>query len=97
MEINKKVSLDEVVTLVYHTVESNQKAVSIAIYCTNKDKTDYVDDEGCVKLVEFSVPIPNPSGQRRYVDVEFKFGMAKLEISATERQTGRKTRHYSFI
>lgn len=97
MKINKKVPLDEVVTLVYHTVESNQKSVSIAIYCTNKDKTDYVDDEGCVKLVEFSVPIPNPSGERRYVDIEFKFGMAKLEISATERQTGRKTLHYSFI
>lgn len=97
MEINKKVPLDEVVTLVYHTVDSRQKSVSIAIYCTNKDKTDYVDDEGCVKLVEFSVPIPNPSGQRRYVDVQFKFGMAKLEISATERQTGRKTLHYSFI
>lgn len=97
MERNKKVPLDKVVTLVYHTVDSHQKSVSVAIYCTNKDKTDYVDDEGCIKLVEFSVPIPNPSEKRRYVDVEFKFGMAKLEVTATERQTGKKTLHYSLI
>ncbi|XP_076112303.1 heat shock 70 kDa protein 12A-like [Mytilus galloprovincialis] len=94
MKINKKVPLDTVVTLDYHTVDSNQTSVSVAIYCTYKDKTDYVDDEGCKKLAEFSVPIPDPSGQRRYVDVEIKFGMATLDMTATERQTGEKTQHH---
>ncbi|CAC5393203.1 unnamed protein product [Mytilus coruscus] len=61
------------------------------------DHTDYVDDEGCEKLVEFSVSIQDPSGKRRYVDVEFKFGMVKLDVTATERQTGKKTLHYSLI
>ncbi|CAG2237769.1 unnamed protein product [Mytilus edulis] len=89
-EDGDRLPLDEVVTLVYHTVDSRQKSVSVAIYCTNKDKTDYVDDEGCVKLVEFSVPIPNPSGQRRYVDVQFKFGMAKLKFQLPRDKQGKK-------
>ena len=88
MPKNEFVPIDKVVTVVYHTVASHQTSVSVAIYYTPKDDgAMYVDDEGCKKLGEFSVPIPEPSAERRYVEVEFKFGGTLLEVSAVERQT----------
>lgn len=92
MPKNKSVPVDKVVTLTYHTISSQQTSVSVAIYYTNKDNgTMYVDDDGCKKLGEFSVPIPDPSAQRRYVDVEIKFGGTLLEVTAVERQTQEVT------
>ena len=94
MPKNKSVSVDEVVTLEYHTVVSHQPSVSVAVYYTPKDGgAMYVDDEGCKKLGEFSVPIPEPSAERRYVDVEFKFGGTLLEVTAVERQTQEVTQY----
>ncbi|XP_052061586.1 heat shock 70 kDa protein 12A-like isoform X1 [Mytilus californianus] len=93
MQKNKRVAVDEIVTVEYHTVMSSQGSVSVAIYYTFKDKASYVDDNGCKKLGEFRVPIPSPSQERRHVDVQFKFGWTELEVIATERQTGERTRY----
>ncbi|CAG2221299.1 unnamed protein product [Mytilus edulis] len=95
---DKKVQVDEVVKVEYHTVMNPQSSVSVAIYYTYKDNALYVDDEGCKKLGEFSVPIPDPTGERRYVDVEFKFGGTELEVTATERKTGEVMQYnYSLL
>ncbi|XP_052061588.1 heat shock 70 kDa protein 12A-like isoform X3 [Mytilus californianus] len=98
MEKDRKVQVDEVVKVEYHTVMNPQSSVSVAIYYTYKDNAKYVDDEGCKKLGEFSVPIPDPTEERRYVDVEFKFGGTELEVTATERKTGERIQYnYSLL
>ncbi|CAG2237770.1 unnamed protein product [Mytilus edulis] len=95
---DKKVQIDEVVNVEYHTVMNSQSSVSVAIYYTYEDHADYVDDKGCKKLGEFSVPIPDPTEERRYVDVEFKFGGTFLEVTATERKTGERIQYnYSLV
>ena len=55
-----------------------------------------MDDQGCKKLGEFLVDIPKPSEERRYVDVEFRFGSTELQVTATERKTQQKT-SFNFI
>lgn len=91
MEKNKSVPVDTIVKLAYHTVMNYQSTVSVAIYFTKKDSANYVDDQGCKKLGEFPVDIPEPSEERRHVDVEFRFGCTVLQVTATERKTQNKT------
>ncbi|XP_063446419.1 heat shock 70 kDa protein 12A-like isoform X2 [Mytilus trossulus] len=66
----------------YHTFEEMQKKITIAVYVSDHDDTQYVDDEGCEKLGELVVDIPNPTRERRYVDVEYHFGGTELTVTA---------------
>jgi hypothetical protein len=96
MEKNKSVPVDTIVKLEYHTVKNYQSTVSVAIYFTKKKSANYVDDRDCKKLGEKLVVIPKPSEERRYVDVEFRFGFTELEVTATERKTREET-SFKFI
>ena len=91
MKKNKSVPVDTIVKLEYHTVMNYQSTVSVAIYFTKKNSANYVDDQGCKKLGEFLVDIPKASEERRYVDVEFRFGSTELQVTAIERKTQQKT------
>ena len=91
MKKNKSVPVDTIVKLEYHTVKNYQSTVSVAIYFTKKNSANYVDDQGCKKLREFLVDIPKASEERRYVDVEFRFGSTEVQVTATERKTQQKT------
>ncbi|XP_071128424.1 heat shock 70 kDa protein 12A-like [Mytilus edulis] len=66
----------------YHTFEEMQKKITIAVYVSDHDDTKYVDDEGCEKLGELVVDIPNPTRERRLVDVEYHFGGTELTVTA---------------
>lgn len=67
----------------YHTYERNQAKVTVAVYVSENDDTKYIDEEGCEKLGELVVDIPNPTSERRYVYVDFQFGGTELVVTAT--------------
>ncbi|CAG2224379.1 unnamed protein product [Mytilus edulis] len=67
----------------YHTYERNQAKVTVAVYVSENDDTKYIDEEGCEKLGELVVDIPNPTRQRRFVHVDFQFGGTELVVTGT--------------
>ncbi|XP_052068655.1 heat shock 70 kDa protein 12A-like isoform X2 [Mytilus californianus] len=82
MKKNTFCSVGTVCNCQYHTFEEMQKKITIAVYVSDNDDTKYVDEEGCEKLGELVVDIPNPSKERRYVDVEYHFGGTELIVTA---------------
>ena len=92
--MKKSVPVDTIVKLEYHTVKNYQSTVSDVIYFTKYNSANYVDDAGCIELCKLLVNIPNPSEERRYVDVEFRFGSTELQVTATDRKTQERSRAY---
>ncbi|XP_063446416.1 heat shock 70 kDa protein 12A-like [Mytilus trossulus] len=82
----------------YHTYERNQAKVTVAVYVSKNDDTKYIDEEGCEKLGELVVDIPNPTSERRYVNVDFQFGGTELVVTATvEGEMTPCTAHFELI
>ncbi|XP_052068530.1 heat shock 70 kDa protein 12B-like isoform X2 [Mytilus californianus] len=83
MRKNTKCAVGSTQSIEYHTYEQNQAKVTVAVYVSENDSTKYVDGEGCEKLGELVVDIPNPTSERRHVHVDFYFGGTELVVTAT--------------
>ncbi|CAC5392497.1 unnamed protein product [Mytilus coruscus] len=83
MKKNTHCSVGSTQSIEYHTYERNQAKVTVAVYVSENDDTEYVDDAGCEKLGELVVDIPNPTSERRYINVDFHFGGTELVVTAT--------------
>lgn len=93
MTVNKSIPFGEKVKIEYHTIQKKQEKVNVAIYVTEESELPkYVDEEGCTKIGEFVVNIPEPSDDRRYVLVQFTFGETELRAKAIEKESKRKCR-----
>ena len=90
MKKNKKCPVGTTCKMQYHTTEKMQSKVTVAIYVSENNETKYVDEKGCEKLGELVVDIPNPTQDRRYVDVEFHFGGTELVVKANVKGSTEK-------
>ena len=72
----------------YSTATPNQKAMTINIYASTKDKPMYVDEDGCVLIGTAEIEIPFPSEEERYVSVEYIFGNTEISMTATDHLYG---------
>lgn len=70
------------VNVQYHTIEEMQEKITVAVYVSDHHETRYVDEEGCEKLGDLTVNIPNPTKNRQIIDVQFVFGGTELTVTA---------------
>lgn len=83
------VPVSKTISKSYHTVAKNQNKIHVALYKSPNNETKYVDEVECFKIGECWIDVPNPSNQRRVVDVDFVFGETEIFVKATDRTTNR--------
>ncbi|XP_071154308.1 heat shock 70 kDa protein 12A-like isoform X2 [Mytilus edulis] len=89
IERDTTVMVNEKIQKEYKTTSTLQKQVRIAVYYTEKDKVDYVDDDGCRMLCEVMVPLGESKMAHQCVIVDFIFGYAEFQVKAFEKETGK--------
>lgn len=89
IERDTTVKVNETIQKEYKTTSTLQKQVRIAVYYTEKDKVDYVDDDGCRLLCEVMVPLGESKMAHPCVIVDFIFGYAEFQVKAFEKETGK--------
>ena len=90
IKLNKSVAIGTKISRRYGTTAANQKAMTINVYATAKEKPMYVDEDNCVMIVEADIEIPFPSEEERYVSVKYIFGNTEIGSTATDDLHGKK-------
>lgn len=47
----------------------------------------YTTEDTCTKLCKIKLELPDPSEDKRYIDVEFLFGNTEIAIRTTDRKS----------
>lgn len=77
----------------YTPVEENQTSMCFQIYTSTESNPAFVSDEGCEKVGQMEVDMPDTSGGcNRSVVCEMIFGGTELEVKATIQRTGKVTK-----
>lgn len=77
----------------YNPVEDEQTSMCFQVYTSTELNPAYVTDEGCEKIGEMEVAMPDTSGGRnRSVMCEMIFGGTELEVKATIKRNGQVTK-----
>ena len=82
-------NVSKTVKRVYFASELNQTSMSISIYSA-EDTVEYVDDEGCQKLANITVQMPDQrGGMDRQVFVEIEFDGPEIHVVAKDGNTDK--------
>ncbi|XP_045210214.2 heat shock 70 kDa protein 12A-like [Mercenaria mercenaria] len=74
---------------IFYPIYREQTAMSFGIYCTKERCPELITDEGCVKLGEVEIPIPETTnGCKRDVGISFLFGGTELEVKIQDKTKG---------
>lgn len=72
----------------FQTTSSMQKEVQFDVFVSTSEDPMYTKDSSCTKLCEIVLELPNPSEEKRSVDVEFVFGNTEIYIKAIDHDSG---------
>ncbi|KAK3085591.1 hypothetical protein FSP39_005798 [Pinctada imbricata] len=95
MHANTVVPINAEVVKKYQTNEAYQKILPIEVFYSISDDPRYTDESCVQRLGIMEVEIPNPSKERRKVEVHFFFGGTEMEIVALDLETNTPC-EYSF-
>ncbi|KAK3589825.1 hypothetical protein CHS0354_015831 [Potamilus streckersoni] len=80
-----EVKNDFTVKRTYLTVSNFQKEMQLDVYYTKKKNLVFTTEQESKFLGGLKVEIPNPTKDRREVDITFHFGKTELKLSAQEK------------
>uniref|UniRef100_K1PQR6 Heat shock 70 kDa protein 12A n=1 Tax=Magallana gigas TaxID=29159 RepID=K1PQR6_MAGGI len=83
----------------YTPIKADQTSMRISLYKSNNDDTMYVDDQECVYLGGFDVPMTDTTGGlNREVKVRLLFGDTEIEVKCLVVKTKAEVSgHFSFL
>ncbi|XP_038070790.1 uncharacterized protein LOC119739788 [Patiria miniata] len=97
VQSDQSVAVGDKVTRSYTPAKPNQKAIIINIYCTERDKVQFITDEGVQKCGTMHIDVSDaPSGddapspkKRRELQLTMQYGDTEIKVSALDVPTGR--------
>ncbi|CAG5962745.1 unnamed protein product, partial [Menidia menidia] len=91
VEEGEDVRWNETRSFSFFPIESNQTAVSLRFYRTERKNLVYVDDWGVEEAGSFIVSMPDTAkGLNREVRLDIQFGSAEIAATATDVSSGSK-------
>ncbi|XP_022080725.1 uncharacterized protein LOC110973860 isoform X2 [Acanthaster planci] len=95
VQADQSVAVGDMVTRSYTPAKPSQKAIVINIYCTERDKVDFITDRGVHKCGTLHIDVSDapPSGaspaKRRELQLTMQFGDTEIKVSALDVPTGK--------
>ncbi|XP_045193636.2 heat shock 70 kDa protein 12A-like [Mercenaria mercenaria] len=84
MHCGTEVKVGHTVSTSYTTVRPFQGDTDLQVFTSTREKTMYTDEDGCKKLGQLTIKIPNPSEEIREISVQYVFGDTELHIHASD-------------
>ncbi|CAG2220714.1 unnamed protein product [Mytilus edulis] len=85
---NESVPVGTTIKREYLTDEPQQCYMDLAMYKSDSEFTEYTDEEGCYRVCDATIDIPNPSDEKRTVEIEYFFGDTEIRMTAVETDSG---------
>jgi len=95
VEIGQKLNYGEPQSdRMYAPLTSTQEHVDVVVYASSERQPTYVTDKGCTQVGKFTINVRDMSVplSMRTLNVTLTFSGTEIEVSATERDTGKVTK-----